>query len=161
MSWFTFHNTVAAVIEKDNRFLLVNETVNGTNVYNQPAGHLEGNESLIEAVIRETLEETTYQFTPTYIVGIYLYQVKNQKQAYLRIAFGGTLGAKVAGAKLDKDIIDTQWLSTKDLSALPTERLRSPMVALCIEDYLKEKRYPLDMLTYLTSPEIVSQQCKK
>lgn len=139
------HVTVAAICEHENRFLLVKERVNGKIVYNQPAGHLEPDESLEQAVMRETLEETAYTFSPSSLVGIYRYQPEYSQETYLRFAYGGRLGEKHS-QPLDKDIIETQWMSLDEIKQ-SLEMHRSPMVLQCILDYLHEPSYPLQVFS--------------
>ena len=143
------NTTVAAIIEKDDKFLLVEEDIEGEIVFNQPAGHLEKGETLIEAVKREVLEETTYEFTPESIIGIYLYpNPKNQNITYLRFCFYGT--AKINNnnnkRKLDDGIIQTVWMDKEEIKS--QERMRSAMVLRCINDYLKGNSYPLSLINY-------------
>ena len=137
------HVTVAAVIEDQNRFLFVEETINGEIVINQPAGHLDENESLINAVIRETREETAYEFVPEFISGIYQWQHPANGETFLRIAFTGQTLQHHINEQLDEGIIRAIWLTPKELD---NKNCRSPMVKLCIEDYIAGKRYPLDIL---------------
>lgn len=150
---FLFHNTVAAVIEQDGKFLLVKEEVAGKVVYNQPAGHLDGDESLSDAAIREALEETSYHFTPDYLTGIYLCQKPDANESYLRVAFSGSAKPSNPPLPIDDKIIEAVWLSTEEILSLPKHQLRSEMVTLCIKDYLAGKRFSLDLLHYLHSPE--------
>ncbi len=140
------HTTVAAIIKREHQFLMVEELSGGKAVYNQPAGHLDPNESLLEAVIRETQEETAWQFTPEYISGIYRWEQSSKNRCFLRIAFVGSCDAFNESLKLDDGIIRTVWLSREELIAQP-EKLRSPMVLRCIDDYLEGKKYPLHLLT--------------
>ncbi|HED32820.1 MAG TPA: NUDIX hydrolase [Gammaproteobacteria bacterium] len=140
------HTTVAAIIERDNRFLMVEEICSGKVVYNQPAGHLDPDESLLEAAIRETREETAWEFRPEYISGIYRWQQPHTERSYLRVAFAGSCYNHQQTQPLDEGIIKAVWLSREALAAEP-EKLRSPMVLLCIDDYLKGKQYPLELLT--------------
>jgi 8-oxo-dGTP pyrophosphatase MutT (NUDIX family) len=145
--------TVAAVIERDGRFLFVEELVGGKLVLNQPAGHLEPGESVIEAVVRETLEETGHHFEPKHLVGIYLWQA-DAGPTFLRLTFCGT-GSPPAGAVLlDKGIVATHWLTRRQL-LLRQNDLRSPMVLRCLDDYLAGARRSLDTITHLadTLPE--------
>lgn len=140
--------TVAAVIEQDGRFLLVEERVDGRRLLNQPAGHLEPGESLVEAVVRETLEETARAFEPLGLVGVYRWRPPGSELTFLRFAFYGRAGAREPGRTLDAPILDTHWLAPQALHARP-EALRSPLVLRCIEDYLAGRRYPLELLAEL------------
>ena len=145
---FKPNSTVAAIIEQDGKFLLVEETTDRGNRFNQPAGHLEDNESLIEAVIRETLEESAYDFTPTALLGIYHWKHPHNDTTYLRFAFIGKVGAHYPQQPLDDGIIRAVWMTAEEIrekSALT----RSPQVLTCIEDYLSGKSYPLEVITNL------------
>ena len=141
--------TVAGVIERAGRFLLVEEEDEGRLVYNQPAGHLEAHESLVQGCRREVLEETAWQFAPSALVGIYRWRKPDAPSGpgvtYLRFAFCGELGAHDGARKLDAGIVRAVWLLPDEIRALG-ERHRSPLVLRCIEDYLAGKRYPLDAL---------------
>ena len=140
--------TVAAVVERDGRFLLVEEhTADGLRI-NQPAGHLDPDESLQQAVSREAIEETAHPFAPTALLGVYLWRAPgpSREPTYLRFAFTGELGEPVPGRPLDHGIVRTLWLSPQELAAR-TAQWRSPLVGRCIEDYLAGRRYPLEMLT--------------
>ena len=139
------HATVAAVIEQDGLFLMVEELIKGKPVYNQPAGHLDPDESLIEAAVRETKEETAWAFNPEYITGIYRWPQPGTNRTFLRIAFTGSCSDHIPEQSLDDGIIRAVWLSREELAAKP-EKLRSPMVLRCIDDYLQGSRYPLDLL---------------
>lgn len=141
------HVTVATVIEKEGRFLLVEEhTPEGLRL-NNPAGHLDPGESPAAGCVRETLEETAWHFTPTALVGIYLSrsQRKTQDITYLRFTFCGELGAFDANRSLDTGIVRTLWL-TPDEIRQSTARHRNPMVLQCLEDYLKGQRYPMALI---------------
>ena len=144
------HATVAAIIERDNKFLMVEELVNNQRVFNQPAGHLDSDESLIDAVIRETLEETAWGFTPEAITGIYLWKHPENGESFLRIVFCGTCHDHHAEQTLDDGILQAVWKSRDELIQLQRQ-LRSPMVINCIDDYLAGKRFPLDMLVSVAS----------
>ena len=146
---WTPHLTVAAIIERDSRFLLVEENDAGQNVLNQPAGHVEEYESLAEAVIRETLEETGRRFVPEAIVGLYRWRSPRNQATYLRVAFCGQASERDSDISLDADIITTHWLSYNELKA-QAARLRSPLVLHCIDDYLAAQRHPLDLVTELS-----------
>ena len=136
--------TVAAVIQKDNRFLLVEELIDGQIRYNQPAGHLESGESLIEAVKRETLEETLYTFIPTGLIGIYRFQPDQEKnETYLRFTFSGEIGQKQPG-QLDSAIIQLHWMDYDAVVACQLQH-RSPMVLQSVTDSLNKKPYSLDL----------------
>jgi 8-oxo-dGTP pyrophosphatase MutT (NUDIX family) len=138
---------VAAVVERDGRFLLVEEHTESGLRINQPAGHLDPGETLLHAVAREALEETAHPFTPTALLGIYLWRSPDASRTttYLRFAFVGDVGEVVAGRALDHGIVRTLWLSREEL-AQQAARWRSPLVGRCIDDYLKGQRYPLDVL---------------
>jgi 8-oxo-dGTP pyrophosphatase MutT (NUDIX family) len=142
--------TVAAVIEQDGRFLLVEEhTAQGLRL-NTPAGHLDPGESPIEGCARETLEETAHAFTPTALVGIYMARSSHRTGSkedvtYLRFAFAGTLGAQEAGRALDEGIVRTVWMSADEIRAC-VPRHRSPLLLQSVEDHLAGKRYPLELI---------------
>lgn len=142
---WTPHVTVAAVIEQDGRFLLVEELVAGKRVLNQPAGHWENNETLAEAVSRETREETGYDFEAEFLVGIYRWAPGDGK-VYLRFAFGGRIFGHDPSLRLDEPIIGTSWYKAEEIRADPA-RHRTPMVQRCVDDYIANKRYPLALLT--------------
>lgn len=137
--------TVAAIIERDRHFLFVEERVDGHLVLNQPAGHLEEGESLVDAVARETLEETAFHFTPDAVIGVYRWRNPRNGTTYLRFAFTGPLMAHESGRALDHGIERTVWLTADELAICP-ERHRSPQVARCVADYLGGTRYPLSLL---------------
>ena len=139
------HATVAAIIEHNHKFLMVEELIQGEAVFNQPAGHLEPDESIIDAVIRETREETAWQFVPEAVTGIYLWKHPDNGETFLRVAICGSCKNHDAQQPLDKEIIQAVWKGRHELVAEP-KKLRSPMVINCIDDYLAGKRYPLDML---------------
>ncbi|MDR1662578.1 MAG: NUDIX hydrolase [Azoarcus sp.] len=139
--------TVAAVIERDGRFLLVEEeTANGLR-FNQPAGHLEAGESLLAAASREALEETAHPFVPEYLIGIYQWVRPQGDLAYLRFAFGGCAGEAEAGRELDDGILRAVWMTLDELHATRA-RHRSPMILQCVEDYLAGRRYGLELLCH-------------
>ena len=141
------HVTVAAVLERDGKFLLVEEETDDGIRYNQPAGHLECRESLTDAAIREALEETGYSFEPQFLVGIYNWRNEAKDITYLRFAFGGTITGHDAQRKLDDGILAAHWLTLDEIRALES-RHRSPMILRCIEDWHAGKRYPLDLVTH-------------
>jgi 8-oxo-dGTP pyrophosphatase MutT (NUDIX family) len=142
--------TVAAVIERDGRYLLVEEhTPEGLRL-NNPAGHLEPGESLLQAVVRETLEETACRFEPQALVGVYLARLQRvatgEDVTYLRFAFCGTVGESDPGRKLDEDIVRTLWLTPDEIES-SAERHRSPLLRRCIADHRAGRRYPLELLS--------------
>lgn len=139
--------TVAAVLERDGRFLLVEEETDDGIRFNQPAGHLECRESLTDAVIREALEETGYTFDPKFIVGVYNWRNEAKDVTYLRFAFGGEIIGHDAERKLDEGIIAARWMTLDEICALK-DRHRSPLILQCIEDWQAGKRYPLDLVTH-------------
>ena len=147
--------TVAAVIERDGRFLLVEELVGGRAVLNQPAGHLEPNESLIEAAIRETREETGHTFEPRHVVGIYQWHSEEAGTTFLRVAFSGPADAPAKPAALDDGILGFHWLTAAEIRKR-AHQLRSPMVLRCLDDYCAGVRYPLGCITHLT-PAVTAQ----
>ena len=139
--------TVAAVTARHSKFLIVEENSAGRLVFNQPAGHLEPGETLLEAVARETLEESAYRFTPTAVLGCYVWRHPVTDITCLRIAFRGTVSAQLDGRALDDGIVATHWLTREELQR-QSGRLRSPMVMRCVDDYLAGMAYPLDILTH-------------
>lgn len=143
------HVTVAAVIEHHGKFLVVEEIADQQAVYNQPAGHLEEGETFVDAIVREVQEETAWQFKPDAIIGIYRWRKPDEGKTFVRACFTGSLGKHDPAQKLDEGIIAAAWLTRDELLALPASRLRSPMVKLCLKDYLAGRRYPLDMITEL------------
>jgi 8-oxo-dGTP pyrophosphatase MutT (NUDIX family) len=140
--------TVAAIAETDGRFLVVEERINQRLVFNQPAGHVEPGESLLTAVIRETREETAWRFEPEALIGVYLWRSPDSGVTTMRFAFSGTVDDHQAAQPLDDGIIRTHWLSPTDLRERE-QRLRSPLVMRCIEDYLNGQRQPLVSVGHL------------
>lgn len=141
--------TVAAIIEQDGRFLLVEEhTPDGLRL-NNPAGHLDPGESPQEGCAREALEETGHRFTPTALVGVYLSRFQRpatgEDITYLRFAFCGELGAREPGRSLDEGIVRTVWMTPQEMRE-SAARHRSPLVLRCMEDYLTGQRYPLALV---------------
>ncbi len=138
--------TVAAIIERDGRFLLVEEETSHGLKLNNPAGHLDPGESPAEGCAREALEETTWHFRATALVGVYMSRFIKKSSGeditYLRFAFCGELGAQDPTRELDEGIVRTLWMTADEIRA-NAERLRSPLVLRCVEDYLAGKRYPL------------------
>ncbi len=140
--------TVAAVIEQDGRFLLVEEeTANGLAL-NQPAGHLDEHESLLQGAARETLEETAYTFRPEFLVGVYLWQAQEKELTYLRFAFAGTVLGHDPARALDTGIVRALWLTPEEI-AEQAQRHRSPLVQRCVDDYRAGRRHSLDLLHHV------------
>ena len=149
--------TVAAIIERDGRYLLVEEeTADGVRL-NNPAGHLDPAESPAQACAREALEETAHLFTPTHLVGVYMSRFQRahtgEDVTYLRLAFCGQLGEQQAGRQLDSGILRTVWMSPEEVRA-SRERHRSPLVLRCIEDHLAGRRHALDLI--YTDPSVAA-----
>jgi 8-oxo-dGTP pyrophosphatase MutT (NUDIX family) len=142
------NTTVAAIIEQDGKFLLVEETTDRGNRYNQPAGHLEDGETLIQAVIRETMEEAAYEFTPEHLLGIYHWKHVHNDTTYLRFAFIGKAGRHYPMQELDDGIVQAVWMDIDEMRD-KANLMRSPQVLTCVEDYLAGKRYPLQVVTHL------------
>ena len=142
------HVTVAAIVEHQGRFLLVEEHTDDGLKLNMPAGHLEAGESLQQAVVREVLEEAARPFEPQALVGIYLASSPDKDgtpTSWLRFAFCGRAGEAIAGRTLDEGIVRTLWMSADELAAC-TDRHRSPMIMAGVRDYLAGKRHALDVL---------------
>jgi 8-oxo-dGTP pyrophosphatase MutT (NUDIX family) len=140
--------TVAAIIEQDGKFLLVEEETAEGLLFNQPAGHLENSESLLQAVVREAWEETAHRFTPTALLGIYHWKHPNKDLTYLRFAFIGEATGHDPAQKLDDGILRAVWMTPEEIRASQS-RHRSPQVMLCVEHYLAGQRFPLSVLTHL------------
>lgn len=140
--------TVAAVTETDGRFLVVEERINRRLVFNQPAGHVEHGETLLDAVVREVREETAWGFVPQALLGVYLWRNPSSGRSYMRFAFTGRVIDHNAAQPLDRGIVRTHWLSRQDLQEREP-RLRSPLVLRCIEDYLGGTRLPLEPIANL------------
>lgn len=141
------HVTVAAVVRRDDRYLVVKERVEGNIVINQPAGHLEPEESFVQAVKREVLEEAAWIFEPRFLIGIYLLPRPEPEITYLRFCFGGDCGEFHAGRALDDSIIEASWM-TRDELQNNEARLRTPLVLLCVDDFLAGHAHPLEILTH-------------
>ncbi len=136
------HVTVAAIIRRNDCYLIVEETVGGRIVLNQPAGHLEPHETIPEAVVRETLEETAWDFVPQALVGIYQYE-SAEGITYLRFAFAGEVTGHHPERRLDRGIERALWLTRAQLVARAADH-RGPQVLRAIDDYENGRRYPLD-----------------
>jgi 8-oxo-dGTP pyrophosphatase MutT (NUDIX family) len=137
--------TVAAVIERDGRFLFVQEKSEGRLVLNQPAGHLDPGESLVEACRREVMEETAHRFEPAGLVGIYRWHYAPKEVTFLRFCFSGRVGESLH-RELDKEIVSLHWLTPEELTARKGEH-RSPLVQKCVDDFLAGRLYPLEVFS--------------
>lgn len=137
--------TVAAVIERGGKFLLIQERISGALVLNQPAGHLDPGESLAAACRREAMEETAHHFEPTALVGIYRWRDPRRDFTFLRFAFRGNVGA-AENRPLDKEIVAVHWLTPEEIRRRRAEH-RSPLVQQCVDDFLAGRSYPLDVFS--------------
>ncbi len=140
--------TVAAITETHGRFLVVEERINRRLLFNQPAGHVERGETLLAAVVRETREESAWRFDPQALLGIYLWRNPHNRRDVLRFAFTGGVSDHKAAQRLDRGIVRTHWLTREELEARQ-ERLRSPLVLRCVDDYLAGQRHALDGIAQL------------
>ena len=143
MTWAP-HATVATIVEQDGKLLLVEELSHNKQVFNQPAGHIEEGETIFEAAIRETLEETGWQVELKSSLGIYTYQAPQNGVTYYRFCFAAEAIERLT-TKLDKDIIAAHWMARAEVAALG-ERLRSPLVSRCVEDYYTKPHLSLDTI---------------
>lgn len=147
---WTPHATVATIVEKDGKFLLVEERRlidrdgNYGVVYNQPAGHVDEGESILEAAIRETLEETRWQVKLKHLVGIYVFTAPANGVTYHRYCFAAEAIKQLPENELDDGIIDAKWFAWQEIDQL--DNLRSPLVKRCIKDHIDGKQYPLDLI---------------
>ena len=144
--------TVAVIAERQQRFLMVEEQIAGARRFNQPAGHLEDNESLLDAVMRECLEETAWHFQPQALVGIYRWRNDQNGDTYLRFTFSGNCLAQPEPRQLDADILAAHWMTLDEIQSR-SGLLRSPLVMRSIHDYLQGRCYPLDVLADLPTAE--------
>ncbi len=157
--------TVAAIIEREGRYLLVEEHTPEGLQLNNPAGHLDPGESPQQGVVREALEETMRVFTPQALVGVYLSrfvrpagnQGRGEDVTYLRFAYAGTVGEELRGHSLDSGIVRTLWMTPDELRA-STARHRSALVLRCVEDHLAGRRYPLELV--ITDGSVVAPEIK-
>lgn len=139
------HVTVAAVVERDDRFLIVEEESAGQIVFNQPSGHLEPNESLVDACVRETLEETRWLVEPLGVIGVYRWTHPVRSQTTMRVCFAARALSCDPTQPLDSGILDAVWLTREELLQNPT-KLRSKLVMRCVDDYCSGANFPLSML---------------
>jgi ADP-ribose pyrophosphatase YjhB (NUDIX family) len=145
MQW-TPHVTVATLIEQNGKFLLVHELSEGQRVYNQPAGHWEEHETLFDAALRETREETGWEVELTHLLGISHYVSPVNGFTYLRISFVAKAIKSIPNAQLDNDIFEAVWLTYEDINT-KQDQLRSPLVKLDIDRYRQGERFPLSIIT--------------
>jgi 8-oxo-dGTP pyrophosphatase MutT (NUDIX family) len=138
--------TVAAVIERGERFLLVEEEIDGRRVLNQPAGHLDPGESLLTACRREVLEETAHHFAPRALVGVYRWHYAPKDVTFLRFCFCGEVEGFEEGRALDRGIVAARWLSAGELRERKAQH-RSPLVEQCVADFLAGQRFSLELLS--------------
>lgn len=148
--------TVAAIIERDGRFLMVEEWVRGRRVINQPAGHVEPGESLTGAVVRETMEESGWVFAPEAVTGIYFWQRPGSTRQFLRVAICGHALTHDTARRLDDGIIQTLWLSREQLMQRAAS-LRSPMVMRAVDEHLGGARHPIAPLNELPVARLLEQ----
>lgn len=141
--------TVAALMEDRGRFLMVEEETSAGLRLNQPAGHLEEGESLVEACAREAMEETAHPFVPGALVGVYQWRRPDGEVTYLRFAFAGDSGEQIAGRALDDGIVRAIWMSAAEIEA-SRERHRSPLVWACVQDWLAGTRLPLAVIRHFS-----------
>lgn len=144
MVW-TPHATVAAIVEREGRFLFVEELSQGKRVFNQPAGHVEEGESLLQATVRETLEESAWKVRPKALLGVYIYKAPSNGVTYYRYCFVCDAVEEMLNLELDSDILAAHWFTLEEIK-VKQGLLRSPLVMKCLEDYLAGKRYPLDLI---------------
>ncbi|MBH3403995.1 NUDIX hydrolase [Pseudomonas glycinae] len=144
MDWLP-HITVATIVEDNGRFLMVEEHKAGRNVLNQPAGHLDPDETLIEAAVRETLEETGWDVEPTAVVGIYLYTAPSNGVTYQRVCFSAKAVKHHPKYQLDDGIVGAKWLTRDELLA-QRDNWRSELIIRCIDDYLAGNRFGLELI---------------
>ncbi|TLP71294.1 NUDIX hydrolase [Pseudomonas nitroreducens] len=145
MRWLA-HVTVATIVEDQGRFLLVEEmSADKKQVFNQPAGHLEANETLLEAAVRETLEETGWDVELTAVTGIYLYTAPSNGVTYQRVCFAARPLRHHPERDLDDGILGARWMTREELAAQP-DRWRSHLVLRCVDDYLEGERFPLALI---------------
>jgi 8-oxo-dGTP pyrophosphatase MutT (NUDIX family) len=142
--------TVAAIVERDGYYLMVEEHTDDGLRLNQPAGHLDEGESLVNACIREAMEETAHHVVPEYLVGVYQWKRPAGDITYLRFAFAARANGKEEGRALDTGIVRTVWMTLAELEAC-AERHRSPLVMQCLRDHAAGRRFPLDMIRHLSS----------
>lgn len=145
---WTPHVVVAAIVERDGRFLLVEEQTSEGLRLNQPAGHWERGETLLDAVRRETLEETAHQVEPLGLLGCYSTHYPRKDITYMRFAYVCRATGFETGRALDKGIVRAVWLTADEIAHSPIPH-RSQLVMRCVEDYLTGRRFPIDFVSHL------------
>lgn len=153
MIW-TPHATVATIVEQDGRFLFVDEMADGKRVLNQPAGHVDEREPILDAAVRETLEETGWEVEITHLIGIYTYTAPHNRVTYYRFCYAARPVRQIPDAQLDHDIYGPVWLSLDELKARQ-DLWRSPLVLKCVEDYVAGRSFPLDLVYEHPLPEVI------
>ncbi|MFO7326103.1 MAG: NUDIX hydrolase [Pseudomonadota bacterium] len=147
--------TVAAIVQRDDRFLIVEERIQGRLLLNQPAGHVEDGESIIDAAVRETLEETAWRLRPRHLVGLYLWRNPATGTSYLRAAIAGDVEQHDPGRALDEGIVAAHWMTRAELLG-NAARHRSPLVMRCIDDHLAGRRHDLSALSYIDAQPVTA-----
>ena len=143
------HVTVAAIVERNGKFLMVEEETDDGIRFNQPAGHLESGETLTEAIVREAMEETGHMFVPRFLVGVYHWNHPTKNITYLRFTFSGETVRYNSDGVLDAGILGVHWLTFDEIRARGTQH-RSPMVLSCLEDWQAGRCYPMELITHYT-----------
>jgi 8-oxo-dGTP pyrophosphatase MutT (NUDIX family) len=138
--------TVATVVERGGRYLVVEEETRAGRRINQPAGHLESGESIVDGAVRETLEETGWRVQATHLVGIYTWSASDNGATFVRFTFGATPVSHDASRALDHGIVRALWLTYDELRE-DAARHRSPLVLRCVDDYRAGRRWPLELIT--------------
>ncbi len=154
------HVTVAAIIKRNDEYLLVKERASsGAIVFNQPAGHVELKESLLDAIIREVKEETGLTFKPSELVGTYLLSPATNGKTYLRFCFTGEVPAEQQPSPQDPDILDNCWFTIKQITDMKRTELRSALVLQCLTDYINGKRQPLSSINFCSDEHQLADHC--
>jgi len=154
------HVTVAAIIKRNDHYLLVKERASsGEIVFNQPAGHVELKESLTNAVVREVKEEAGVDFTPTGLIGTYLLSPATNGKTYLRFCFVGDIPDHQQPSPQDPDILENCWFTLEEITAMERKQLRSALVLQCLSDYLDGKRIPLETVSFYSDEHRLANDC--